>query len=393
MRNRQFLCMAAAAVLVFSVAVSADSSGSSAFEEPYDGFIQDMARMETLPDIGEPDMLPAIPDDVDTGGGNDIPEFPDFTASPYVALGEYDGLHYEAEAVTVTDEEVEEEFASRLENEDSLYERVKEGEVQDGDIVLVDYTAYDENGDEADSAEGYRVHIGSFEFPEELENALKGAAVGTPVSVTLSAENYGLDSDLRFEMCARAVLKAKGVTDEDISTITDGEFPDVNSYKENIRRELEEAAKEEQSYGISAALLDEVVSGSSVHDVPDDIRAYFLEEAEYRYNSYAESAGVTLDEAIEQVEGEKVSLGEIADRNMETALVTMAIAEKEKLVPDEKTLLQKREELAEEFGYDSAEELISTYNESLVDYNVLYYAAVDFIYSHADISYADASAD
>ena len=65
-------------------------------------------------------------------------ERPDYKALDYVKLGDYKGLEVTLASIDVTDEEVEQQVETNLNNNDKS-EELKEGTVENGDVANIDY--------------------------------------------------------------------------------------------------------------------------------------------------------------------------------------------------------------------------------------------------------------
>ena len=118
--------------------------------------------------------------------------------SDYVQLGEYKGIEVTAQDTTVTDEDVETELQSQVENATPIYEEITEGTVADGDVVNIDYegtldgVAFD-GGTDTD----FNLTIGSGQFIDGFEDGLIGKNIGDTVELNLTfPEDYTVNSDL-----------------------------------------------------------------------------------------------------------------------------------------------------------------------------------------------------
>lgn len=101
-------------------------------------------------------------------------ERPDYKALDYVKLGDYKGLEVTLASTDVTDEEVEQQVETNLNNNDKS-EEIKEGTVENGDVANIDYEGK-LNGKAFDggTAKGYDLTIGSGSFIDGFEDGLIG---------------------------------------------------------------------------------------------------------------------------------------------------------------------------------------------------------------------------
>ena len=110
----------------------------------------------------------------------------------YVELGEYKNIRVTAQDTEVTDEEVEEELNSQVENSVPDYEKITEGTVAEGDVANIDFVGR-MDGEEFDggSGEDFNLTIGSGQFIEGFESGLIGKNIGETVVLDLSfPEDY-----------------------------------------------------------------------------------------------------------------------------------------------------------------------------------------------------------
>ena len=111
---------------------------------------------------------------------------PDYKALDYVKLGDYKGLEVTLASIDVTDEEVEQQVETNLNNNDKS-EEIKEGTVENGDVANIDYEGK-LNGKAFDggTAEGYDLTIGSGSFIDGFEDGLIGKKIGDTVDLNLT---------------------------------------------------------------------------------------------------------------------------------------------------------------------------------------------------------------
>ena len=96
----------------------------------------------------------------------------------YVVLGQYTGLTLDIDLGEVTDEDVENAISSALFSA-SKNEQRKEGNVQDGDIVNIDYVGYvDGKAIDGGSDKDFNLTIGSGTMIKGFEESLVGMPIG-----------------------------------------------------------------------------------------------------------------------------------------------------------------------------------------------------------------------
>ena len=167
---------------------------------------------------------------------------PDYTASDYVELGEYKGLTVKIAPIEVTDEEILAQISANA-GSDAM-EDVTEGTVEEGDTANIDYVGkLDGEAFDGGTAKGYDLEIGSGTFIDGFEDGLVGVKIGDTVDLTLTfPESYPSEElagkETVFTVTVNSVKRMKELTSDLVSTITDGEYTDVDAYKESVKETL-----------------------------------------------------------------------------------------------------------------------------------------------------------
>lgn len=322
-------------------------------------------------------------------------ERPDYTASDYVTLGEYKGLGVGLDLLTVTEEEVDEDIRSSMQQADML-ETLTEGTVQDGDTANIDYVGtLDGDAFDGGTAKGTDLVIGSGMFIPGFEEGLIGVAVGDTVDLTLTfPENYG-NQDLAgqetvFTVTVNEIKRVPELTDENASTLSDGAYTDAASYRESVRTALEENRESQKEYIIKNELMRQVTESSEINDYPQEMVDFGVASMEASYRQQAENYGMeyadflsvcfglTEDEFQEQAAAYTKQL-------MEQEMILKAIAEAEGIeVSDEEYAAGCERYLADE-EYESTEELEAAYGEKLIRISLLQEKVLDFLMENAVI--------
>ncbi|MCC8066472.1 MAG: trigger factor [Clostridiales bacterium] len=300
-------------------------------------------------------------------------ERPTYNALDYVELGEYLGLSVEVEATEVTDEDVLAEANDLISYSDAV-ETLTEGTVQEGDTASISYVGTID-GEEFDGGSGdYDLEIGSGTFIDGFEEGLIGVEVGETVDLELTfPENYYEElagQDVVFTVTVNGILSVPELSDEVVDTATDGEYTDVDSWLAYIREYLEEDAAEEEEYYIQEAILEALVANSSVNGYPEDVVAYSVNSAVDYYEYWAEAYSVEYEEFIvdymgyESTESFEEALTASVESSLEEEMLLMAVADTEGLELSDEEYETGLAEYAEEYGYDSGEEMEADYGET-----------------------------
>lgn len=206
----------------------------------------------------------------------------------YVEVKDYLGI----EVDTTTDQFAkyyDEVFVMDIED-NSLYKDVKEGPVQNGDIVNLDYEGkIDGVAFDGGTAKGAELEIGSKTFIDDFEEELIGVLVGETKDVSAKfPENYGkqdLNGKEAIFTCKINGIK-RPLTEEEAAEELD--FDSVEDYKEDLKKRA-----------VKQSILDTVVSASKVSDYPQKDHD-ILVDAIYNYyvEMYKKTSNVDLEELI-----------------------------------------------------------------------------------------------
>jgi trigger factor len=326
----------------------------------------------------------------------EVIERPTYTASDYVTLGEYKGLTVVKGSTEVTEDEIDEEAAYYISLADAQ-ETLTEGTVQDGDTANIDYEGkLDGEAFDGGTAKGYDLEIGSGTFIDGFEEGLIGVEVGETVDLPLTfPENYGSEDlagqDVIFTVTVNEIKRTPELSDELVSTITDGEYSDVESYRESLRAELEANKESTQESQMKSDLLTQIAASSTIEDYPQEMLDYGLSNMVSTYKSYAEMYSMEFEDFLSTYFGmtedefEEEALLAVQE-SLKQEMYLKAIAEAESMEVSEEEFATESQNFADQYGYDSAEDLISQYGEETVRISILQNKVLDFLLENAVIT-------
>ena len=326
-----------------------------------------------------------------------VPERPDYNALDYVTLGEYTGLTVTID-LNVTDEEVEEAVNDNIKSSGSL-ETVEEGTVQEGDTVNIDYegkldgVAFDGGTDK-----GYDLEIGSNTFIDGFEEGLIGVAAGETVDLSLTfPENYFsadlAGQDVVFTVTVNEIQRVPELTDELASTLSEGAYTDAASYRESIRQELQADKESQRDSMVQQEILTQIANTCTINSYPQELVDYSVESTLSYYQSMAEAYGMEFADFLTAYMGmtedqlrEEAALA--AQENMQAEMYLKAIAEQEGIQVTEEEFQTGAEEYAQQYGFESADDLIAYYGEGMVDISLLQDKVLDFLMENTTVEEA-----
>ena len=331
-----------------------------------------------------------------------VPERPDYNALDNVTLGEYTGLTVTID-LSVTEEEVDQTVNSNIKSSVSL-ETVEEGTVEEGDTVNIDYegkldgVAFDGGTDK-----GYDLEIGSHTFIDGFEEGLVGVSTGETVDIPLTfPENYFSEDlagqDVVFTVTVNEIKRVPELTDELASTLSEGAYTDAASYRESIRQELETEKESQRESMIHQEILTQVANTCTIDSYPQELVDYSVDNTVSYYQSMAEAYGMDLADFLTAYLGiteeqlrEEAALS--AQQNMQAELYLKAIAEQEGIQVTDEEFQTGAEEYAQQYGFESAEDLIAYYGEGMIDISLLQDKVMDFLMENTTVEEASAQSE
>ena len=323
----------------------------------------------------------------------ELAERPDYKALDYVELGEYKGLTVEVEPTAVSDDEVLKQIRANAGSD--ILEEVTEGTVEEGDTANIDYEGkLDGEAFEGGTAKDTDLEIGSGTFIPGFEDGLVGVKIGDTVDLPLTfPENYTEElagKDVVFTVTVNSVKRMPELTDDLVNQITDGEYTDVASYKESVRKDLEDAKAASRPSEINNSLLTQIAATSTIKEYPQELVDYAANNMKNYYKQQAESSSMEFADFLstyfsmdEDTFNEQVDL--VVKQNLRAELYLKAIAEAEDIKLTDEEYEAKCEEYAENYGYDSVEKFKSAYTENEIRLSALEDKVLEFLSDNATV--------
>lgn len=320
-------------------------------------------------------------------------ERPDYKALDYVELGEYKGLTVELQPIEVTEDEIVNQI--RVNAGSDILEELTEGTVGIGDIANIDYEGkLDGVAFDGGTAKGYDLEIGSGTFIPGFEDGLVGVKTGETVDVPLTfPENYTAElagKDVIFTVTVNSIKRMPELTSELISKVTDGEYTDLEVYKETIRSQIQESKEASQDSQIISELLMQIANASTIKEYPQELLDYGMANMRNAYKQMAEYYNMGYTDLLEAYLGltedqfEEQALLAVK-QNLQSELYLKAIAEKEGLEVSDADYEEGCTRYLSEYGYSSKEELVAAFGEPTIRISILQDKVVDLIRENASI--------
>ena len=312
---------------------------------------------------------------------------------PDVELGEYKGLTVEvAPKHEVTEDEINARIAQD-QQKGARTEDVTDREVQDGDIVNLDYAgSVDGVAFEGGTAQGQTLTIGSHQFIPGFEEQMVGMAIGEEKDLNVTfPEQYHAEN-----LAGKAAVfhvKVNGITHTELPELDDdfaqdNGFDDYAAYKESIVKELTDRAQQNYDVTVENALVEKAADNAII-EVPEAMIeeqvGYILREMEMRMMyqglrmaDFLKYTNQTREQLAQSYHGE-------AERRVRTELALEAIRKAENLEPTEEEVQAQIADQAARSGQE-----VEAFEKSLTDEQRGYLADTAAIQKVVDLLKKDA---
>ncbi|MDD6311714.1 MAG: trigger factor [Firmicutes bacterium] len=333
-----------------------------------------------------------------TGCGEAMP-YSEIKVDDYVKLGEYKGLKADPINVEVTKEDVANLVQARLNSEAEEVNLEKGDKIKNGDVANINYVGTI-NGKEFEggSADNYDLTIGSGDFISGFEDGLVGKKVGQEnIKLNLAFPlNYGATDlagkDVVFTVKINSAVRPTAPEYNEVFIKSQGDYNTKEEYEAALKEELTKKQTAEAKENQKNALWSQVISNSEVKKYPEEVLNTYLEFNSKQLDDYAEEAGVTRKDILEQYgfasEEEFKNVNEDSSKvRVKQELIMKAISEKENLEVTDKAMEDMVKKL-EEQGYTD-EAILQSTGRNITEYvylQVMYENVLDFIVKNADIS-------
>ncbi len=312
------------------------------------------------------------------------------TLRPEVKLGKYKGLGVQKEKVEVTKEEID--HAIEHMREHYAENVLKDGEVQNGDIVIIDFEGFkDDVAFEGGKAENYSLTIGSGTFIPGFEEQLIGMKSGEEKEINVTfPEDYHSD-DLKG---APVVFKVKvhEVKEVQIPEINDEFFEDLGMEGVHSLEELESQVKENitthKESDAENKYIDTLLE-TAAKNVEIDLPDVMIDEEKKRmikqYEENLKMQGITLEQFYQFTNSNedalKDQMHEEAVKRITFRLMLEEIAKVEGIQVTDEDAEKQATELAEKYQMKKEEFLKAFGGLEMVKYDLEMHQAMEVLKS------------
>ena len=376
---------AVAAMLIMCMAVSAAACGKSSDTEKTTTETTDTKDSED----SEKDSTDTDTKEVASSEGKRLVSVKD--VSKYVTIGEYKGLELTRTSQTVTDDDVQAEINYDLEDNGT---EVQDGTVENGDTVTINFTGtIDGKEFDGGSAEDYELVVGDGEMIDGFEDGIVGMKSGETKELDLTfPDDYYEESvagkAVVFKVTLQKFTRPAELTDEWVAENT--EYKTVDEYREAVKKQLEDTAVQTADYGLYSDAWNKVQAASEIKDYPkEDVDAAKKSYQELN-EKYVKDAGMEMADFLKSQgmseEDYESECQQYAESKVEQNLIVQGIMDAEGLSIDDEETQKLKDDLIEEYGFASIDEMIETYGEQEVNESLALLRVERFIVDNANVT-------
>ena len=376
---------AVVAMLIMCMAVSAAACGKSSDTEKTTTETTDTKDSED----SEKDSTDTDTKEAASSEGKRLVSVKD--VSKYVTIGEYKGLELTRTSQPVTDDDVQAEINYNLEDNGS---EVKDGTVENGDTVTINFTGtIDGKEFDGGSAEDYELVVGDGEMIDGFEDGIVGMKSGETKELDLTfPDDYYEESvagkAVVFKVTLQKFTRPAELTDEWVAENT--EYKTVDEYRAAVKTQLEDTAVQTADYELYSDAWNEVQAASEIKDYPkEDVDAAKKSYQELN-EKYVKDAGMEMADFLKSQgmseEDYESECQQYAESKVEQNLIVQGIMDAEGLSIDDEETQKLKDDLIEEDGFASIDEMIETYGEQEVNESLALLRVERFIVDNANVT-------
>ncbi len=308
----------------------------------------------------------------------------------YITIGQYKGISLENVVEEITDAEVDASIEQDLQN---TAEKVKDGSVEDGDIVVVDYTGLlDGKEFEGGSAKEQEITIGAGGFIPGFEDGIIGMKEGETkeVPVTFPEEYFEptmAGKEVVFKITLHSFRRAAELTDEWVTKNTD--YKNVKEYKEERKKTLQGYANEAARNQLLQSAWEAVTGTSEIKEYPKADIEERKAEFENQIKMYAKQGGMELEEYLKSQNVSKEQFDtqcqNYAEAKVKQNLIIQGIMDAENMTLEDKESMAIQNELIDMYKVKDLAELVDKYGQMSVDDAIGLLRVENFIVENANI--------
>ena len=274
---------------------------------------------------------------------------------PEVKLNAYKGLTAPKAAVSVSEEDIDNELKPYITRATRLVS--VEREAKDGDTVIIDFEGFD-NGVpfEGGKGENYSLQLGSGSFVPGFEEQLIGVKAGDEKALDITfPEDYVPDlagKAVVFQVKVKEVKESQAPVVDDEFAKDVSEFETLSDFRKDLGEKLAQRREEAAKRDFETAVIDQLIENMEA-EIPDGMVEVQLDRLMEDYSMRLQQQGIKMDDYMKMMgmspEMMRTSARPAALRQVQTELALEAVAEAEGMSVSDEEYEAEIARLAEEY--------------------------------------------
>lgn len=341
---------------------------------------------DTAPEAGETTLDTSLAESAETEA---IPAY-DYKANDltsFIKLGQYEGLSVMMASSELTDEEYENEVLYMLENY-AEYEQITDRNVEEGDVVLADYSGY-QNGVQFAGGTASNQSITAAPntgYIEGFAEAFIGQTPGVEFSFDVTfPEDYGsadlAGQEVTFVCTVHSIQGSDLITPELTDEFVTDNFgySNVDEFHLIFREDVEKQKAYVVESNMYADLWQQIVEGSEVIAYPGQEVERIYNERRAMYESYAGYYGITYEQVLSDLVGmtDEQVMEECRNYVKEDLVMYQLLAETGLEITDE--MYDARMQFFADYYGATVDELIAYYGEDAMNTTIIWQELMELI--------------
>ncbi|HZK23825.1 MAG TPA: trigger factor [Oscillospiraceae bacterium] len=318
--------------------------------------------------------------------------------TPEVTLGEYRGVAVTKQLREVAETDLENKL-TQLQTQHATLEIVEDSTAENGDIVVIDFTGYqDDEPFAGGAAEGYSIEIGSGQFIPGFEEQMIGMKQGEEKEVEVTFPEDYQEESLAGKPAVFKVkvneIKRKNLPELDDELAKEiSEFDTLAELKEDIMNKLKQKEEERAQTEVENELIEKVSAATAEFPLPKVLVEREIDRQLSEMEQFLRMQGLTLDKFLELTNRELAELREEqkpeAEKRVKANLVLDAIITKEGIIATDEELDERVDKFAASYGQDV--QTIKSYFAAqgqldVIRQEIQFRKAIDFLVAAAQIT-------
>ena len=314
---------------------------------------------------------------------------------PEMEVENYKGLEVEKVETKIGEKEVKAEL-EKVQKSQARMEAVEDRKTEMGDTLVFDFEGFvDDKPFSGGSAENYELKLGSGQFIPGFEDQLVGKDAGEEVDVQVVFPGDYHAEELAGKpalfKCKIHEIKKEILPEIDDELASDvSEFETLAEYKKDLKKKLQEAAKETDLSVMKDRVLEKLYNENNIQ-VPEVMINNEVENMLYDMNQslsaqglglqqYVEWTGKTLDELREETKPE-------AEKRIRTRVLLKNIIRMEKLDVEDEEINELMEDFGKQYGMtvDQVKEMAGSETENYFREDAQTKKAIDWLFDNAKL--------